>query len=140
MCAVDEEAPGLDRRQTGQGHGQPVGVGQLLDQKGQTVATGQQRLQPLDLIVAGREGVDAPEAGVLVLFQNRIGDALQHRIGIDRDGGGFSGGAQTARDNLNCGLGHFSNAAIMTNRNTRLHAFARRLKPRGRGVHGQVTV
>ena len=29
--AIDEEASGLDRRQAGQRHGQPVGVGQLLD-------------------------------------------------------------------------------------------------------------
>ena len=143
MRPIDEEAPGAPRRQARQGHGQPVGVGQLLDRDGDRIV-GQGRLQPLDLLGRGREGVDAPDVAILVLLQDGIGRALQRGIGVDGGGGGLCVFARPPCDYLNCRLGHFSNTAKMTNQcdpALRLPDAAGLFnEPRGRGIHGQVTV
>ncbi|MNQ99394.1 hypothetical protein D3C85_1151270 [compost metagenome] len=133
--AIDEEAPGLDRRQARQAHGQPVGVGQLLDNNLQTRRRAQGFGYALGFVVRRREGVDAPHPLVLILLQNGVGRVFQHGIGVDGGGGGFGRGAVAACDHLNCGLGHFSNTVMMTNRN----ACGRMECPcpsRGRGIHG----
>ena len=77
---------------------------------------GQARLQGLGLFGGRREGVDAPDALVLVFLEDGIGGPFQHDVGVDGLGGGFSGGAGAAGDNLECGLGHFSNAGMVANR------------------------
>ncbi len=63
---------------------------------------------------------------VLVLFEDGIGRAFQHEVGIDGLGGGLSGGARAPRDYLNCGIGHFSNAGIMCES---IHALACAVSP-----------
>ena len=69
--------------------------------------------------------------------------AFQPRIGVYGLCGGLCGGARATCDYLKCGLGHFSNTGNMANRSDPvLNARRRRvfIKPRGRGIHGQVTV
>src|SRR5690606_16470938 len=100
--AVDEEAAGLDRRQAGQGHGQPVGVGQLVDGDGQAVVGLEPGLDAGGLVVGGREGVDPPDAAILILLEDGIGGAFQQRIGVEVGGGGFGDGPGAPRNNLNC--------------------------------------
>src|SRR5690606_31794455 len=123
--AIDEEAPRLDRRQARQAHGQPVGVRQLLDHHFQARGGAQDLGDALGLLVAGREGVDAPDFLVLILFQDRVGGAFQQGVGVDGGGGGLGRGAVAAGDHLNCGFGHFSNTVIITNRQCGLGSHAR---------------
>ncbi len=83
MDAVDEEASGAHGRQTGQRHGQPVGIGQLIGGDSQFRETGQDLLKPRIFFLGGRKGVDAPDIPVFVLFEDRIGGAFEKQITID---------------------------------------------------------
>ena len=61
-------------------------------------------LKPLDLGLGGGKGIDAPDAAILILFQDGIGHPLQQRIGIPRSNAGFGCIARPMCDYLNCGL------------------------------------
>ena len=106
MGAIDEEPPGLDRRQARQRHRQPVGVGQNLDLDRHAGVFGQSRLNAFGLLVRRREGVDAPDALVLVFLENGVGRTLQHDVGVERLGRGFGVGAGAVCDYLDSCLGH----------------------------------
>ena len=106
MGAEHEEPARAHRRQARQRHGQPVGVGELLDHRLHVGEFGQGGDQAVGFFGRGREGVDPPDVAVLVLFQDRIGRPFQQRIGVDRFGGGFGHGARAAGDDLNGVLAH----------------------------------
>ncbi len=133
MGSIDEEATGLDGRQARQAHGQPVGIGQLLDHHIQFALLSQDGRDALGFIFGRREGVDAPDTLILVLFQNRIGSPFQQGVFVDRGGRVFGGVTRAAGNDLDCGLGHFSNTVMIMIRQ-RGHGFAR-CNPGGR-VHG----
>ena len=97
--AVDEEATRSHRRQARQRHGQPVGVGQGVARDLQVVLR-QQRHHAFVFVFRGREGVDAPDVLVLVLFQDRVGRAFEARMVVDGVGGGLGFDARTAGDDL----------------------------------------
>ena len=141
--AIDEETPRLDRREAGQRHGQPVGVGQLFDHDLKPAVIAQDGGHAFGLFVRGGEAVDAPDFLVLVFLEDGIGCAFKQDVGVNRFGCAFSRVSRAARDYLNCRLGHFSNTANMTNRCDLVRlapvAAAFLIKPRGRGIHGQIT-
>src|SRR5690606_25206012 len=93
----------------------------------------QPRLDAGRLLAADRIGVDAPDLPILVFLEDRIGRALQLRIGVDRGGGGLGGEARAPCNYLKCGLGHFSKAVMLTNRYRNERAFARSNQPEGSG-------
>ena len=113
MGAVDEEPPGANRRQAGQRHGQPVGVGELVGDHPQAREAVQDGDQGGLFVVGVREGVDAPDVPRLVFLEDGIGQALGDRILVDRDGGGLGHGARASRNGLNGIGGHRLRLAAM---------------------------
>ena len=104
MDPEDEEATGADRRQAGERHGQPVGIGQHLRRDRQTRMVGQHCLEGRHLLRLGGIGVDPPQAVILVLLQDGVGGPLQQGMGVDVAGGGLGEGAGAAGDDLQGGV------------------------------------
>jgi hypothetical protein len=99
----------------------------------------QPRLDAARIVGVIGKGVDAPDSLVFILLKDGLGRPLQQRVGIQRSGGGLGDRARPPRDYLLWAMGHFSNTAIMTNRDTRWRALLRQhqpIEPRGRGIHG----